>query len=115
MPKDSKEKNSGQFAEGYDPRRHQGGGAKIDRKRRQDAARLLDDALCAKEDGDVDLLVDAIVKGVKAGDSALVKLACHYRWGKPTLDVNMNANGPLANIGQVMLYMPDNGRGDTGE
>jgi hypothetical protein len=32
----------------------------------------------------IDTLVNAIVEGVQAGDSSIIRLACEYRWGKPT-------------------------------
>ena len=34
-------------------------------------------------DGKEDILVNALVAGVKKGDSAITRMACEYRWGRP--------------------------------
>ncbi len=60
------------------------------RELRQKVSQALEEAFC--KDGR-DLLVDAIVTGVEAGDSTCLKLAAEYRWGKPATEVELSGPG----------------------
>lgn len=62
------------------------------------------------EEGGVDRLVDAIVFGVERGDASCIKLACEYRWGKPSQELTGPNGGPLQVEASVNIYLPDNGR-----
>lgn len=46
------------------------------------------DAAFTREDGS-DELVEALVTGVRTGDATMTRLACEYRWGKPTEHVEI--------------------------
>lgn len=54
----------------------------IMREVRENVSAMLAEAMQDKVTG-CDMLVTAIVGGVKAGDSRWGKIACEYRWGKP--------------------------------
>lgn len=69
------------------------------RELRRDVRAYLDEALTYRDpDGTTrDHLVDAMVRGVQAGDSTIIKLAAHYRWGKPVnrIEVAGEGGGPI--------------------
>ena len=61
-----------------------GGFTKEQREQRLRAAEALDEVFQAEKAGDYDKLAQAILDGVERGDAAIIRLACEYRWGKPT-------------------------------
>lgn len=69
------------------------------RELRRDVKAWLDEALTYRdEDGTTrHHLVDAIVRGVQAGDATIIKLAAHYSWGKPVarIEVAGEGGGPI--------------------
>lgn len=66
---------------------------------RRDVRAYLDEYMTYEdEDGNTrDRLIDAFVRGVQAGDSTIIKLAAHYRWGKPVnrIEVAGEGGGPI--------------------
>ena len=81
------------------------GSSKKQRARREGASILLEKVFAAQNEGDVDLLVEAIRQGVVAGESAIIKIACEYRWGKPVqlVDVGAEDGSPL----EVVINLVD--------
>lgn len=65
-----------------------GGLTRAQREVRAAVRTLLDEAFTGPDGTDV--LVDAIKLGVSIGDGSIIRLACEYRWGKPTQPVEID-------------------------
>lgn len=97
-PESRAKAGAGQFQPGKSG--NPGGFSKARRAARERIRTALDTAF-TREDGS-DMLVDAIVAGVRDADSTCIRLACEYRWGKPETDVNLHdGNGDPLSVAQV--------------
>lgn len=84
---------------GY-PTPHNPSGLSLERRAlRRDVKAYLDEYLTYEDENGKtrDKLIDAFVRGVEAGDSTIIKLAAHYRWGKPVnrIEVAGEGGGPI--------------------
>jgi hypothetical protein len=82
-----------------------GGYSKAKRAERRAFKEALDKAFTAGEGSErVDLLVGALVRGVEAGDPTCTRLACEYRFGKPTESVEVT-DGEGEPLGLVVSFV----------